>query len=384
VTPDVAIVGGGIVGTATAAFLAVEGLSVTLYEAVEIAAGASGRNSGVIQHPFDPVLVGLYRQSLELYRELEADMPGSFRLAPEPAGLLLIGPSAAEPAAAGLVAAWAGTYPEAAPELVSGEVLRDLDPALAGNLVACRLDIGYPVGPATATRAYAELAARHGARIETGVDARIALGPRNEAIGVDANGELALAGAVIAAGGPWTPIVISDGSWPLIGSSWGVVATVGLEEPPRHVLEEIDIDIEPDDGGDGSAARDAGFGFSLVTADGSSALGSTFLPQPPPEASVIGRLRERGARYVPEIASAPVVATRTCARPVSPDGRPLIGPVPGIRGAYVAAGNGPWGISTGPGTARLIADLVLGRLANAPAELDAGRFGGPQRTPVPG
>ena len=50
--PDVVVVGGGIVGTSAAAFLAGEGARVTLIEAREIAAGASGRNSGVVQHPF--------------------------------------------------------------------------------------------------------------------------------------------------------------------------------------------------------------------------------------------------------------------------------------------------------------------------------------------
>ena len=41
---DVAIVGGGIVGTATATFLARAGVRVTLYERNAIAAGASGRD----------------------------------------------------------------------------------------------------------------------------------------------------------------------------------------------------------------------------------------------------------------------------------------------------------------------------------------------------
>jgi glycine/D-amino acid oxidase-like deaminating enzyme len=262
--------------------------------------------------------------------------------------------------------------------------LNGLDPALGSDLAACRLDIGYPVGPATATRAYAELAERLGARIVTRAEARLATRD-GAAVGVDVGGRRVDAAAVIVAAGPWTPVALgndgdgrTDPSWPPIRRSWGVVATVDLARPPRHVLEEIDIDIEPEDGGDGSAARDSGFGFSLVTADGSSALGSTFLPEPPEPASVVDRLRDRGARYVPAIATAPVVATRACARPVSPDGRPLIGPVPGVRGAYVAAGHGPWGISTGPGTARLLADLVLGLLPAVPAALDPARFAGPR------
>jgi glycine/D-amino acid oxidase-like deaminating enzyme len=75
VIADVAVVGGGIVGCATAAFLAAAGARVTLYERAEVGAGASGRNSGIVQHPFDPVLVGLYRRSLGLYRDLEAELP---------------------------------------------------------------------------------------------------------------------------------------------------------------------------------------------------------------------------------------------------------------------------------------------------------------------
>ena len=55
--PDVAIAGGGIVGTALAALLAEAGASVRLYEREAIAAAASGRNSGVLQHPLDEALV---------------------------------------------------------------------------------------------------------------------------------------------------------------------------------------------------------------------------------------------------------------------------------------------------------------------------------------
>ena len=75
-----------------------------------------------------------------------------------------------------------------------------------------------------------------------------------------------------------------------------------------------------------------------MTAAGQSALGSTFLPDRPNQAAVLPRLRERGARYLPELAHAPLTGMRTCARPITPDGRPLIGAVPGIEGAFLAAG----------------------------------------------
>ena len=143
--PDVAIIGGGIIGAATAAFLARDGATVTLYERSEIAAAASGRNSGVVQHPFDPLLVRLYRESLSLYRELAAEpsIAGRFRIGAEPSGLMLLGAGkdgARE--AAEIAAAWSAAYPETRPEVVSGPALRAAEPGLGDELSACRLEIG--------------------------------------------------------------------------------------------------------------------------------------------------------------------------------------------------------------------------------------------------
>ena len=85
----------------------------------------------------------------------------------------------------------------------------------------------------------------------------------------------------------------------------------------------------------------------------------------------------RGIGYVPGIASGRVGAHRVCARPLSADGRPLVGRVPGIEGLWVAAGHGPWGISTGPASGRLVAELVTDRSSAPPAALDPARFAPP-------
>ena len=68
ILPDVVVVGGGIVGTAAAAALAEAGAVVTLVERAGIGAGASGRNSGVVQHPFDRALRDLHLESVAEYR----------------------------------------------------------------------------------------------------------------------------------------------------------------------------------------------------------------------------------------------------------------------------------------------------------------------------
>ena len=92
---DVAVIGGGIVGTAAAAFLAEAGAEVTLAEQTEIGAGASGRNSGAVQHPFDPALTALHEETVALYRELEAPGTDAFPLDRPPDGLISLAADAA-------------------------------------------------------------------------------------------------------------------------------------------------------------------------------------------------------------------------------------------------------------------------------------------------
>ena len=114
-----------------------------------------------------------------------------------------------------------------------------------------------------------------------------------------------------------------------------------------------------------------------MTAAGRSVAGSTFLEAEPDLGPWVERILQRGSRYVPALLEAPIREVRACARPAAADGRPLIGAVPGVDRLFVCAGHGPWGISTGPGSARLVSDLVLGRRVDIPAAFDPGRFGSP-------
>ena len=145
---DVAIIGGGIVGCAAAAFLAEAGVRVEVFERAEVGAAASGRNSGSIQHPFDPVLAALHLETLDHYRGME-----DVGLRGEPAGVLLLAPEREplEPA----VGEIARDCPELRPALLDPDELRDIEPALAPGLWACRLETGCPVRPLAATRAFA-------------------------------------------------------------------------------------------------------------------------------------------------------------------------------------------------------------------------------------
>jgi len=391
-SPDVAVIGGGIVGTATAALLAQAGVRVRLYERTAIAAGASGRNSGVVQHPFDPVLADLYRRTLAAYARLADLTDRAFALPPEPAGLLFVGhdPEAARAAAR----AWSSTWPATRPQVLEDAELRAAEPAVAPGLAACRLEMGYPVAPAAATEAFATVARTSGVEIRIGEAGPVAVGA-GRVDGVRVGGVIEPAGGVVVAAGPWTPAAIDPtGRWLPIVPMWGVVAAVALERPPRHGLEAIDITVEPAERSHGSAdpgrrrrpafdgppaPRDELVEFSLAPGGDTSALGSTFLSTEPEPAAWVESLRRVGGRYVPAVSDAPVLGVRHCARPLSRDGRPLVGRAPWADGLWVIAGHGPWGISTGPGSAELLVADILGtdREAATVSALAVDRFGVP-------
>ena len=59
------------------------------------------------------------------------------------------------------------------------------------------------------------------------------------------------------------------------------------------------------------------------------------------------------------LADAPILATQACFRPVTQDGLPLLGPVPGVTNAYVATGHSVWGILNAPASGEAMAELIL-------------------------
>ena len=389
-TPDVVIVGGGIVGAAAATFLARGGARVTIYDRDGLASGASGANSGVVQYPIDPALVPLHLETVELYRELSAADAG-FRLPLEPAGLLFV--SRQGDVVRRLAHELAVSDPVLRPEVLEGTSLLALEPSLAPDLSACRVMTGYPVPPAASTYAYATLAERAGVTIRVGRAATPEV-VKGRCVGVRVRDQVVPADAVLVAAGPWTSELIDPGArWRPIKPVWGVVVETECTSAPRHVLEEAEIEASigakaPPGASSSSGASESGSPatavdeppggqFSLVTAGGVSAVGSTFLEDEPDPASWLVPLLERASQFVPGLADAAIRGVRACARPMAEDRRPLIGAVPGAAGLYVCAGHGPWGISTGPASARLVADLILGRPVELPPQLDAGRFGSP-------
>ena len=89
------------------------------------------------------------------------------------------------------------------------------------------------------------------------------------------------------------------------------------------------------------------------------------------------------ARFFPPLLDAEIVQQTACLRPVSADGAPIVGPVPGVEGLFVATAGGRKGILMSPALGRIAADFVTdgqtGLLDATPYVLD--RFGPIAATP---
>ncbi len=119
--------------------------------------------------------------------------------------------------------------------------------------------------------------------------------------------------------------------------------------------------------------------YAIPRQDGRVLLGSTlehvgFLKATTAEAKE--ELYRAAVELFPVLKHTPIEDHWSGLRPGSPSGIPYIGPYPGVDGLYMSAGHYRNGVVTGPASARLAADLVLGRkpiLDPAPYALDAPR-----------
>jgi D-amino-acid dehydrogenase len=104
--------------------------------------------------------------------------------------------------------------------------------------------------------------------------------------------------------------------------------------------------------------------------------GSGFDPRP--TAAGVREVLAEALRVAPGLADAEILEIRVGLRPLSTDGLPVLGAVPGIEGVYLATGHGPTGLQLGPYSGKVLAALMLGRGLDVDlAPFRPGRFQGP-------
>jgi glycine oxidase len=161
------------------------------------------------------------------------------------------------------------------------------------------------------------------------------------------SGDEIVADCVIVAGGAWSgellaPLSAATGVRPVKGQMMLYQGTPGLL---RTVLRDGAYYAVPRRDGQilfGSTLEDTGFDAST-------------------SAEARAELSAAAAAVSPVFAELPLLKQWAGLRPGSPQGIPRIGPVPGIEGLFLSAGHYRNGVLLALGSARLLADLVLGR-----------------------
>jgi glycine/D-amino acid oxidase-like deaminating enzyme len=398
---EVVIVGGGIIGTCTALFLAEQGIPVVLCEKGEIAGEQSSRNWGWVRKTGrDPREIPLIIESLRLWQGMNerVDAETGFRVT----GILFACNDAEELAKR---AAW---LDEARPYQLDTRLVGPTEAAALFPDSTQRFSGGLftpsdgRAEPQKAAPAIAAAARRGGARVLTRCAVRAI-----ETAGGHVSGVVTERGPIAC-----NSIVLAGGAW-----SGLFCAGLGLRLPQLKVLSSV-LRTQPLTGGPEMALYTPSFafrkrldgGYNVANAHATIApivpdsfryfadflpvlrtewrslhfrIGHRFIEEwrtprrlvadrpsvfervrildPRPATGLADRALANLARAFPAFAGARVAQHWAGLIDVTPDAVPVISPVEALPGFFIATGFSGHGFGIGTGAGRLMADLVSGR-----------------------
>lgn len=338
----VLICGGGVIGATIAYFLARRGIAVTVIESTGVACAASGKAGGFLARDWcdGSALAPLARRSFALHARLTEEVPGdwSYRRLDTYGGFTDFrrraagrnGPCNLAWLSDGVVVSQALGTPETTAQ----------------------------VHPASFTAAMMHAAIAHGAELRRG---RVTGIVRRESparvAGIAIEGETVEGDAVIVAMGPWSLLAAAWLPLPAVFGLKGhsLVFNTGTQVPGEAVFLETRE-------ANGTVLAPELFPRSDGTTYVCAISSESPLPLDPARVAAdpgaFERLEKLCANLSPVLAAARIVARQACYRPVTSDGLPLIGRVPGVAGAYIASGHSVWGILNAPATGEAMAELI--------------------------
>lgn len=347
----IAIVGGGVMGCAIAWELARRGAKVTVVERGQIGGEASWASAGIVSLPNRPEWsrerIDLGKMSLAMYPEWVADLesrtgvdvgyrrPGEWNIATTEEY------EAVERRRAEFQAGLGYRVEE-----ISAAAARTREPALPGSLRTAFFmpDVGsLQLHQLTKALAMAAAAAGVTVRSQTPVGGLEIVDGAVAGLRL-ADGPLA-ADTVVLAAGAWTRL-LGDAvglSFPTRPVKGQLVSFTGAPLRPRGVISGHGGYVRPrPDGSVIVAATEEEAGFDRrITADG------------------VEWLIQLARTLCPVLLEGELAESWTGLRPGSDTGEPIIGPVPGVDGLWIAAGHFRTGAKEAPATGRLVAESIL-------------------------
>lgn len=230
------VVGGGIVGAASAYFLAREGAEVVLLEREVLAHGASGRNPGFVwMHTRNP---GFGRQAAlagrALYPTLVDDLPLDFEFRESGGIIFFLTPEQGTLLAQFVDTCGADGYPM---ELIDGAEVRRLVPPIREDVLgASYCPVDAHINTPLLVRALGEGARQAGATVREGVAVTGIRFDGERAVGVETSEGPVDADAVVLTAGVWAPELMA---------SAGIELAVGAERLQVVATAPLDMRIEP-------------------------------------------------------------------------------------------------------------------------------------------
>ena len=358
-TADVVVIGAGVVGCSVAYYLAREGVNVTLLEREAIGSGASAHATGslsLLGAEFSPgasfqMARAAYSEFLEIVPELESATGMDLLYQRRPSLRLALDAEEADLIKSLMV--W--QQPHVKMHWIDAGEVHAIEPRLSPSIVGAV----YEDESAQLDSYRLNLALARGAELK---GAHIL---QREVTGLITSGATISGVKTASEDIHCGTVVVAAGTWSRTFTPW-----LGFPVPVRPMKGErllLNYPGEPLPALISSPKR----GHMISRMDGLTSVGSTggrdydqkelfwgeeFDRQPTETARL--ELLQRAIDVLPDLERAELVQQLAGSRPLSPDSKPIIGPVPGREGVLLATGHTTKGIHLGPITGRIIADYI--------------------------
>lgn len=368
-TAGTVVIGGGVVGTSVACYLAMSGMDVTLVERGEFAWGTSRRCEGhVVTYDTPPGDFSLFcKTGQDLFYEAQKFLPVDFDFSPEGIGLLVDNESHLEMVKANYEGKQKEGYNVT---LWDRDELRRHEPNIGDNVIGClNFNNDCTLNPMRLCFGLAEHARAHGAVIMPRTHVMDLRMENGRVSGVETDKGLILTENVVLAAGVWTPrlgamlgvnvpirprqghILVTERVQGLLNKAYveyGYLLT-------KHGLKRDNVTPDMDKFGVAFVIEPSTAGTVLI---GSSRrfVGMDTRPHP----SVMRAVAERGTQFFPALSDMRLLRCYAGVRPATTDELPIISTTH-IPGLFIGAGHEGLGISLSLITGKIMSQLVRGQ-----------------------